>query len=135
MTCTMHMHCVDFFFVLFHDFCCSSKSKGIFFSFSSFLSFFMLKSAFCLPQSPTMSAFGHPQSSTHLFADVINGWYLYQKFKLYCTHSSFSIKVHIFWESREILRNLPLTFDSMYCSQKLGVDFAKFCGLLRIYEL
>ena len=23
----------------------------------------------------------------------------------------------------------------MYCSQKLGEDFAKFCGLLRIYEL
>ena len=23
----------------------------------------------------------------------------------------------------------------MYCSQKLGEDFAKFCGLLRVYEL
>jgi hypothetical protein len=23
----------------------------------------------------------------------------------------------------------------MYCGQKLGEDFAKFCGLLRIYEL
>ena len=23
----------------------------------------------------------------------------------------------------------------MYCSQKLGEDFAKFCGLLRTYEL
>ena len=23
----------------------------------------------------------------------------------------------------------------MYCSQKLGEDFATFCGLLRIYEL
>jgi hypothetical protein len=23
----------------------------------------------------------------------------------------------------------------MYCSQTLGEDFAKFCGLLRIYEL
>ena len=33
------------------------------------------------------------------------------------------------------MRNLPLTFDCMYCSQKLGEDFAKFCGLLRIYEL
>ena len=28
-----------------------------------------------------------------------------------------------------------LTFDCMYCSQKLGEDFAKLCGLLRIYEL
>ena len=31
------------------------------------------------------------------------------------------------------MRNLPLTFDCMYCSQ--GEDFAKFCSLLRIYEL
>ena len=44
-------------------------------------------------------------------------------------------KVHIFWEGHKILRNLPLTFDCMYCSQKLGEDFAKFCGLLKIYEL
>ena len=35
-------------------------------------------------------------------------------------------KVHIFWEGHKILRNLPLTFDGMYCSQKLGEDFAKF---------
>ena len=35
-------------------------------------------------------------------------------------------KVHIFWEGHKILRNLPLTFDRMYCSQKLGEDFAKF---------
>ena len=33
------------------------------------------------------------------------------------------------------MRNLPLTFDCMYCSQKLGEDFAKFLGLLRLYEL
>ena len=46
-----------------------------------------------------------------------------------------SCKVHIFWEGHKILRSLPLTFDCMYCSQKLGEDFAKFCGLLRIYEL
>ena len=44
-------------------------------------------------------------------------------------------KVHIFWEGHKNLRNLPLTFDCMYCCQKLGEDFAKFCGLLRIYEL
>ena len=35
-------------------------------------------------------------------------------------------KVHIFWEGHKILRNLPLTFDRMYRSQKLGEDFAKF---------
>ena len=44
-------------------------------------------------------------------------------------------KVHIFWEGHKILRNLHLTFDCMYCSQKLDEDFAKICGLLRIYEL
>ena len=44
-------------------------------------------------------------------------------------------KVHIFWEGHKILRNLRLTFDCMYCRQKQGEDFAKFCGLLRIYEL
>ena len=33
------------------------------------------------------------------------------------------------------MRNLPLTFDYSTYSQKKGEDFAKFCGLLRIYEL
>ena len=33
------------------------------------------------------------------------------------------------------MRNLHLTLDCMYCSQKQGEDTAKFCGLLRIYEL
>ena len=37
------------------------------------------------------------------------------------------IKVHIFRRGHKILRNLPLTFDCMYCGQN-------FCGLLRIYE-
>ena len=46
-----------------------------------------------------------------------------------------SSKVHIFWEDHNILRNLPLTFDYSTYSQKWGEDFAKFCGLLRIYEL
>ena len=45
------------------------------------------------------------------------------------------VKVHIFWEVHKILRNLPLTFDYSTYSQKLGEDFAKICGLLRIYEL
>ena len=44
-------------------------------------------------------------------------------------------KVHIFWEGHKILRNLHLTFDYSSYSQKLGEDFAKFCGLLRMYEL
>ena len=29
-------------------------------------------------------------------------------------------------KATKFLRNLPLTFDRMYCSQKLGEDFAKF---------
>ena len=44
-------------------------------------------------------------------------------------------KVHIFWEGHKILRNLHLTFDNSTYSQKLGEDFAIFCGLLIIYEL
>ena len=38
-------------------------------------------------------------------------------------------------KATKILRNLPLTFDHSTYSQKLVEDFAKFCGLLRIYEL
>ena len=38
-------------------------------------------------------------------------------------------------KATKILRNLPLTFDYSAYGQKLGEDFAKFCGLLRIYEL
>ena len=34
-------------------------------------------------------------------------------------------KVHIFLEGHKILWNLHLTFDCVYCSQKLGEDFAK----------
>ena len=33
------------------------------------------------------------------------------------------------------MQNRPFTFDWHYIKQKLGEDFAKFCGLLRIYEL
>ena len=39
------------------------------------------------------------------------------------TMSSYSDKVHIFWEGHKILQNLHLTFDCMYYSQKLGEDF------------
>jgi hypothetical protein len=37
--------------------------------------------------------------------------------------------------SEEILRNLHQLFDWQYIGQIIGGDFAKFCGLLRIYEL
>ena len=38
-------------------------------------------------------------------------------------------------KATKILRNLSLTFDHSTYSQKLVEDLAKFCGLLRIYEL
>ena len=38
-------------------------------------------------------------------------------------------------KATKFLRNLPLNFDYSTYGQKLGEDFAKFCGLLRIYEL
>ena len=50
-------------------------------------------------------------------------------------HSISTGKVHIFWEGDRILKNHPLTFDCMYCSQKKGEDFSKFCGLLKLYEI
>ena len=46
-----------------------------------------------------------------------------------------NIKVHVFWEGHKILRNLCQLFDWQYIGQIIGGDFAKFCGLLRIYEL
>ena len=47
--------------------------------------------------------------------------------------TSGSIKVHIFWEGHTILQNFHFTFVLYSVSQKWGEEFAKFCGLLRIY--
>ena len=47
---------------------------------------------------------------------------------------SLKFKVHIFWEGHKILRNFHQLFD-WQIGQIIGGDFAKFCGLLRIYEL
>jgi hypothetical protein len=44
-------------------------------------------------------------------------------------------KVHIFREGHKILRNLHQLFDWQYIRQRIGGDFEKICGLLRIYEL
>ena len=44
-------------------------------------------------------------------------------------------KVHIFWEGHKILRKLHLRFVLCSNCQIYSGDFAKFCGLLRIYEL
>ena len=42
-------------------------------------------------------------------------------------------KVHIFWEGHKFLRNLQRWFVLCSNGQIYGGDFAKFCGLLRIY--
>ena len=78
-------------------------------------------------------------SMFHLMLRLGNvlGWKKMAVFKDHdylCTYARFS-KVHIFWAGHKILRNLHLTFDYSTYSQKLGEDFAKFCGLLMIYEL
>ena len=44
-------------------------------------------------------------------------------------------KAHMFWEGHKILRNLHLLFVLCTDRQIMGGDFAKFCGLLRIYEI
>jgi hypothetical protein len=46
-----------------------------------------------------------------------------------------SVKVHIFWEGQKILRNLHRRFVLCNASQIYRGNFAKFCSLLRIYEL
>ena len=43
-------------------------------------------------------------------------------------------KVHIFWEGHKILQNLHRRFYRYYIGQIYGADFAKICGLLRMYE-
>ena len=44
-------------------------------------------------------------------------------------------KLHIFWEGHKFLQNLHRRFVLCSNGQIYGGDFAKFCGLLRIYEL
>ena len=44
-------------------------------------------------------------------------------------------KIHIFWEGFKILQNLHQLFVLFTASQIIGGNFAKFCDLLRIYEL
>ena len=44
------------------------------------------------------------------------------------------IKVHIFWGGHKILQNLHCRFVLCSASQIYSGDFAKFSGLLRIYD-
>ena len=55
---------------------------------------------------------------------ILPNWRLWAR--AWCWSHDMFFKVHIFWEGHKILRNLPLTFYYMHCSQKLGEDFAKF---------
>ena len=58
---------------------------------------------------------------------ILNSLFMYIVF--------FCNKVHIFWEGHNVLQNLHRRFVLCSDSQIYGGDFAKFCGLLRIYEL
>ena len=62
----------------------------------------------------------------------LNGLSLSIKNKLSRTYAA---TVHLLWEGHKILQNLQQLFDWQYTGQIIGRDFAKFCGLLRIYEL
>ena len=52
----------------------------------------------------------------------------------WCLKNQFK-KVCIFWEGHKILWNIHRRFALCSNGQIYGGDFAKFCGLLRIYEL
>ena len=56
-------------------------------------------------------------------------------FQIFCKSQWYFVKVHIFWEAHKSLWNLHGRFDHYYIRQIYGGDFAKICGLLRIYEL
>ena len=43
--------------------------------------------------------------------------------------------IYIFLEGHKTFRNLHYRFDCYYIGQICGGDFAKICGLLRVYEL
>ena len=57
------------------------------------------------------------------------------KFEKIPTYVMFVIKVHIFREGHNFLRNLHRRFVLCSNGQIYVGDFAKFCGRLRIYEL
>ena len=60
--------------------------------------------------------------------------YLYKVIVYKSRGELFLIKVYIFCEGHNILRNLHRTF--VLCASQFYIeDFEKFCGLIRIYEL
>ena len=66
-----------------------------------------------------------------IVSDLGSNCYQISEKMIFCIKNQ-TTKVHIFWEGHKILRNLHLTFDCVYCSQKKVGDFARFFGLLRI---
>ena len=61
----------------------------------------------------------------------VNNWFVWHQ-NAFPYDSWF--KVHIFWEGHKILRNHPLTFDCMHCSQKQRADVEKYYALIRTYD-
>ena len=55
-------------------------------------------------------------------------------YKYYTCNLAEIFPLCIFEEGHRILQNLHQLFDWKYIGQMIGGDFAKFCGLLRIYE-
>ena len=81
----------------------------------------------------TCALFGHKEWKK----DASSAWIFFEwhrKFEL-CATNFWKGKVHIFWEGHKILQNLHLTFVLCSACRRFGEEFAKFCGLLRIYEL
>ena len=64
----------------------------------------------------------------------VAGLFLDRDLQIMLAFGKTRFKVHIF-RGHKILRNLHLPFVLSSASQKLGEDFAKFCGQLRIYEV
>ena len=54
---------------------------------------------------------------------------------LWNLYEIYSTKVHMFWEGLKFLRNIHCRILLCSNGQIYGGGFAKFCGLLRIYEL
>ena len=72
---------------------------------------------------------------SNLFLKRIFGWCVSWVLNLRNVGKLRIAKVHILWEGHKILRNLHQLFVLCTASQIIGGDCAKFCGLLRIYEL
>ena len=105
-------HCTDFLLCTHNFFLCSLKTPG------------------GKDQSVVDTGSRHPHSKR---SSLLSKYVLY--FLQVVLLQKHSFKVHIFWEGHKTLRNLPLTFDYSTYHQKISEDFAKFCDLLRIYEL